>query len=169
MTDRPPGRPPRALVVGVGTEHRSDDRCGLEVARRLRTRLGDRAIVVESSGEPASLLDVWDRATHVVVIDAVRTGAPPGTVVRYEVGAGGLAVPAGVASTHGLSVAEAVALGRALGRLPAHLLLVGIEAGALGMSETMSEPVARALAPAVALVEAELARWETGPPGGPER
>ncbi len=147
------------LVIGVGSEDRADDRCGLEVARIVRAR-GRRTVrVAEAPGDPMTLLDLWQDATHVIVVDAVRSGAPAGTVLRFDAGTRGVPVPGGVASTHGLSIAEAFALARALGRLPAHLTVVGIEVGDLGPSDALTAPVAAAIAPAVDLVEAELARW----------
>jgi hydrogenase maturation protease len=112
-----------ALVVGVGNDWRSDDGAGLEVARRLRAA-GLRA--VEHGGDPTALLDAWDGETEVILVDAVRSGAQPGTVHRLNARARPLPARMFGASTHHLSVAEAVELGRCLGRLPARLDVYGI-------------------------------------------
>ena len=114
---RPDGRPD--LIVGVGNDWRGDDGAGLEVARRLRG--------VEAVGDPAALLDAWDGADHVIVVDAVRSGAAPGTIHRLDPDC--LPAAAALRSTHGAGLAEAIELGRALDRLPARLELYGIEGG----------------------------------------
>jgi hydrogenase maturation protease len=130
-----------ATVVGVGNAWRGDDGAGLELARRLRGLAG--VDVRELDGDPAALLDALAGAGEAIVIDAVRSGAPPGTIHRLDAAA----LPAGLrsASSHALGVAEALALGRALDRLPARLELYGIEAGELAPGAPLSAPVARAV------------------------
>ena len=80
------------------------------------------------SGEATSLLDAWTGQANVVVVDAVRTGDPVGTIHRWA--ATEAAFPrARFASTHGFGVAEAIELARTLGLLPSQLCVYGIEAG----------------------------------------
>ena len=38
----------------------------------------------ELEGDPTSLIDAWDGSEHVIVIDAVCSGAEPGTVHRLD-------------------------------------------------------------------------------------
>jgi hydrogenase maturation protease len=133
------------VVVGVGNDWRGDDAAGLVVARRLR----EAGIpTVEVGGDPAALLDAWAGASHAIVVDAVRSGAAPGTVHRLDAGR----LPDGLraASTHALGLAEAVALARTLGRVPARLEIYGIEAG--------EAEIAAGLTPAVACGVAALGR-----------
>lgn len=61
-------------------------------------------------------------------------------------------------STHGLGVAEAIALGGALGRLPRRLVVIGIEGARFDAGEGLSPEVDRALDHAVALGLEEIAR-----------
>jgi hydrogenase maturation protease len=91
-----------------------------------------------------------------VVIDALQSGNPPGSVQRIEVGPEPLPAPLGATSTHGLSLAQGVALGRSLGRFPRRLVIYGIEAGDLEMGRGMSPAVSRAVDEVVARVELEL-------------
>ena len=60
----------------------------------------------------------WAGADEVVVVDAVRSGAPPGT--RAPLRRAGEPLPPALrgASTHAFGLAEAIELARALGRLP---------------------------------------------------
>ncbi len=148
---------PRALVIGLGAEHRGDDRIGLDVARALRPRARGEFDVAEAPGDASGLLDLWVGRETVVVVDAVRSGSPPGTVRRVELGSSDLPEGPAITSTHGLSLREAVALGRAVGRMPRHLTVVGVEADDLGLRDGLSVPVARALGVAVQAVLLALA------------
>jgi hydrogenase maturation protease len=113
------------LVVGIGTE-RGDDAAGLLAARRLRTA-GTPAAVAELAGDLTALLELWQPDDRVAVVDAVRTGAAPGTVHVLDATTRPLPATMSTASTHALSLADAVELGRALGRLPARIVVYGIE------------------------------------------
>lgn len=118
---------PLPLVIGCGFADRGDDAAGLLVARRLQ-QLGWEA--QEQSGEVAALLLAFDEAgpgRTVILADAVRSGARPGTVLRWDAGLKSLPRESFHRSAHGLGVAEAVELARALGKLPGRLLIYGIE------------------------------------------
>ncbi len=137
--------PTPPLVIGLGNEHRRDDGCGLEVVRTLQRRLGVEARLVEGGDDATDLLDLWEAAGTVYVVDAVRSGRLPGTVHRFEVERGERFTGLPVTSTHGLSLGEAVALGRALGRFPQRLVVFGIEAADVGPGSGLTAPVATAV------------------------
>jgi hydrogenase maturation protease len=157
-TDPPPRAGPPPLVIGLGNEHRGDDRSGLEVVRALRARLGEDARLIEGPEDVTELLALWTPVDRVIVIDAVRSGRAPGTVHRFELADGELPSRLGSTSTHGLTLADAVALARSLGRLPASLTVFGIEAGSVAMGHELSVPVARAVGEVTEAVASELRR-----------
>lgn len=73
------------LVIGIGTPDHGDDAAGLLVAERVRAAASPRTIRVrELIGDQLGLLDLWGDAREVYVINAVRSGAPPGTVYRFD-------------------------------------------------------------------------------------
>lgn len=147
----------RPLVIGLGTDHRGDDQCGLDVVRALREALKGRADVAECSADVTDLLDLWEDVEEAIVVDAVRSGRTPGTVVRFEVP--GTEPPRlGPTSTHGLSLSEAIGLGQALGRFPRRLIVYGIEAGDVTMGARVSATGARGIREAAARVLAEVDR-----------
>jgi len=159
------------VVIGLGTEHRGDDSVGLLVARALRTRLAPPGAVLERSAEGTELLDLWDGRDLVVVVDAVQGGGAPGTVLRFEVGGEPLPAPLSATSTHGISLAQAVALGQTLNRLPRRLVIYGIEASAFAPGSDASPAVAGAVEPVARMVEEEFRRHggldRGATPGGP--
>jgi len=120
------GRSP-TLVIGLGNEYRRDDAVGLVVARRLREAAPESVLVLEETGEGASLLESWQDADTVILIDAVQSGAAPGTVHRLDARAQPIAKKFFRFSTHAFGLAEAVELARALGRLPPRLIVYGVE------------------------------------------
>ena len=117
----------RTLVIGLGNEYRRDDAVGLVVARRLKEAAPASVLVREETGEGASLLESWQDADTVILIDAVQSGAAPGTVHRLDARAQPIAKEFFRFSTHAFGLAEAVELGRALGRLPPRLTVYGVE------------------------------------------
>ena len=132
-------------IIGIGNEWRSDDAAGLEVVRRLR-RLGRPDMkLIEMHGEPAGLLDRWEGDQSVVLVDAVHSGAPPGTIHRFDARSAPVRGDLHRASSHHLSVAEAIELGRVLGRLPRSLELIGIEAAGFEAGRGLAAPVDRAV------------------------
>ncbi|KAA0272463.1 MAG: hydrogenase maturation protease, partial [Acidobacteria bacterium] len=115
------------LLIGLGNELRGDDVAGLLVARAARGREHGGIEIVEAGGEPVDLLAAWEGAGAAVVADAVASGAEPGAVHRLDAAARPLPAAFAAPSTHALGLAEAVELGRALGRLPPRLTVFGIE------------------------------------------
>jgi hydrogenase maturation protease len=133
------------LVLGVGNAFRRDDAAGVLVARGLRAAGLSGVTVREESGEGTSLLEAWEGADEVFVVDAVRSGAPPGTITRFEVPGDTVPVRYFHYSTHAFSVAEAIELGRELGLLPRRLVVVGIEGGEFGAGEDPTPAVRAAV------------------------
>ncbi len=116
-----------AMIVGVGSADRGDDAAGLEAARMLE-RLVPRGMRVESlAGRETILLDLWRAVPFVIVIDAVVSGATPGTVHVVDASDGRLRLGTPPGSSHAFGLAEVIELGRALGQLPERLIVVGIE------------------------------------------
>jgi hydrogenase maturation protease len=128
-------------VIGVGNAYRSDDAVGLAVARALQGRLPNGVDVLEREGEPTSLMDAWKSGESVWLVDAVSSGAVPGTIHRVDASVEPL--PAGFArsSTHHFGLPEAVELARALGRLPERLVVFGIEGASFDTGEALSPEV----------------------------
>jgi hydrogenase maturation protease len=143
-------------VIGVGNRFRGDDAAGLVVARRLRSELPGDVEVLEQEGEPAALIAAWEGARAVWLVDAVGSGAEPGSVHRLE--AAERELPAGLfrASTHALGIADAVELARALDRLPERVVVYGIGGDDFGAGEGLSPRVEAAVDTVVDRVREEV-------------
>jgi hydrogenase maturation protease len=151
----------RVLVVGLGSPDRGDDAVGPRVAAALAQVVSERGLVgihIVEHEDPTALVDLLDPADPagtwdaVVVLDAVRSGAAPGTLTVLDVGLDGADVRSlgaridpGPAGTHGFGLAGAIELARALHRLPQRVAVVGIEAVGFEHGAPLSAPVRAAI------------------------
>jgi len=143
-------------VVCIGNRWRSDDAVGLEVAGRLAGTLPPGVELLEREGEPTALLDAWEGAEALWLVDAVASGAEAGTVHRLDASASELPAELFRASTHHVGLAEAVELARALGRLPGQTIVYGVEGGSFAVGEELSPAVAAAVGPVATAVREEV-------------
>ena len=134
----------RAVVIGIGNGYRSDDGAGLAVAERLHAEAPDLDVVTNEQ-EPLRLIDAWDGADLALVVDAVSSGAEPGTIHRFDATDDFPPVTVFHGSTHAIGVWDAIALARTLGRLPGRVLVYGIEGERFSAAEGLSPAVAAAV------------------------
>ncbi len=149
----------RTLIIGLGNPLVTDDSVGLRVAAELRCRLAGHpdVEVVEDYWGGLRLMEQMVGYDRAIVIDAICSGAPPGTIHHLAIGD----MPTQrSASSHDMSLPIALTLGRQAGlRLPQDeaILLVGIEADdILNFGETCTPAVAAAVSRAAADVLAVL-------------
>ncbi len=152
----------QTIVLGLGNPLLTDDSVGLRVIESLRPALSGLEGVELAEDYRGGLrlmerLIGYDRA---IIIDAQRSGAPPGTVsllpsegrpTRH------------VSSTHDLDLWTALELGRRAGaRLPSprDIRIVAVEAAEVELfGEECTPAVAAAISRASELVRSLLAEW----------
>jgi hydrogenase maturation protease len=147
----PDGRPAvnaSAVVIGIGNSFRRDDGIGPAVAAEIARRGLPGIRVLRCAAEPTAILDAWEGATRVVLIDAAVDGIP-GRVRRCAVEE--LALSAAV-SSHDLSLRQTVELGRALGGVPDSVNVVSVDVADTGHGEGLTPAVRAALPEAVRAV-----------------
>jgi hydrogenase maturation protease len=156
------------LIVGFGNPLVADDGAGPRVIELLvGGGLPSGARAEDGGSDSLRLFSLWQGEDEIWLVDAVRTGAPPGTIVRRtheEV----LAAPQRHATVHLLSLPESL---RWLALTYPELAAVryrfwGIEAGRLVLERRLSEGVERAVTALAAEVRQELTergtRFERG-------
>lgn len=127
----------KTRIIGCGNRQRMDDGAGVLVAQRLR-ELGIPAEI--QSGGAFELMAGWERDEQVILIDAVMTGAPVGTIHGWE-GSPPHLPHAQHFSSHGFGLAEAFRLGQILNCLPKRITVYGIEGDRFGLGEQVSPEV----------------------------
>jgi hydrogenase maturation protease len=152
------------LIVGVGNAYRRDDGAGLAAAARLAEAAGAPVALHDGLGDGTALLETWRGAETVILLDATRSGAPAGTVHRLDGAPEAVARRAADphASTHALGLADAIALGAVLRRLPRRLVIIGIEGSCFEHGVGLSPAVGRAVTAAVDAGLQEVARARSG-------
>lgn len=146
------------LILGLGNELIGDDAVGVRVARTLGRLALPEGVAVEARPalglELVELLGAWER---IVIVDAMRTGRPPGTCTTLEIEE--LAALAQRPScSHSFGVVELLALARRLApeASAAKLTIIGVEARAMDRFGTALSDEVRAALPVA--VDAVLAR-----------
>jgi hydrogenase maturation protease len=143
------------VVVGVGNAYRGDDGAGLAVAESVRGRLPAGVEVVTCEQEASRVIDAIEGREAAVLVDASSSGAPPGTIHRFDASTNGVPARSFRSSTHAFGVGEAVELARALGKLPGIVVVYGVEGETFAAGEGLSASVAAAIEPAAEAVLGE--------------
>jgi len=153
----------RRVVIGIGNPDRGDDAAGRAVARRLQGVVRRGVAVLEQGGETTALLAALEDAVEAFLVDACASGATPGTVHRFDAAEMSLPAASFALSSHGIGLAEAVELARALGQLPPRCIVYAIEGQSFDKGAPLSPVVASAVEAVALHLGAEIAACSTAP------
>lgn len=150
------------IIIGIGQSLRGDDGAGLAAVqlwqRLYASSANHDSVRVELAELPGlGLLDMLLGADAAILVDAVCSGEKPGKL--HLIREGDLAAfETGSNSAHGLGVAETLAIGRRLypEEMPDPVVIIGIEAGEMGVGGMLSPEVCQALPQAAGWVEQQL-------------
>lgn len=156
-TDNDNCRQQRVLILGVGNVLLTDEGVGVRTLKELERRYAFSCDVELLDGGTAGielLRHIQDR-DHIFIIDAMKCGQPPGTVVRVE----GNDVPTAFLtriSPHQLGLSDLLAAAMLTDDLPGNLVLFGVEPDNLDPGLDLSEPVEKCLGKLIEAVVGEL-------------
>lgn len=143
-------------VIGIGNEYRGDDALGLLVVRKLAERKLAGIEIIEASGEGTELIELMKDAPAAILVDAARSGAAAGTILRFEMGNSPLPGNFSAHSTHAFGIAEALEMARALNQLPPRLIVFGIEGQNFELGSEMSQEIRMGIEHAVDMISSEI-------------
>jgi hydrogenase maturation protease len=147
------------LVLGLGNVLCGDDGVGAVAVHLLerRYRVPDGVQVLDGGTLGLSLLPLVEQAQVAILVDAIRTDDPPGSLVRIE---GDDVAPAVASrlSVHQVGVMDLLEAARWRGRLPPRLVLLGIVPQSLELGVRRTSAVEAALPSLVESVVAEARR-----------
>lgn len=151
------------LVLGIGNILLQDEGLGIHALERLNQDYCVPATIrlMDGGVMGLDLLPYLEDLSFLLVIDAVETGQPPGTLVRLE----GDAIPAALAlkmSMHQAGLQELLATSRLQGKSPSKVVLWGMEPANVDWGVDLSSPVADGLDALVQAVIGELRDWGAG-------
>ena len=147
----------RTLVLGLGNILLRDEGVGVRVVEALAERyvLPAEVEVVDGGTAGMDLLNTVAGCDHLLICDAVRTGGPPGSMVKL-VGAQVPALFQTRCSPHQLGLSDLLATLTLTGEAPATLTLIGIVPTDLGLGLELSDEAAEAAGRAVEELAVEL-------------
>jgi hydrogenase maturation protease len=156
--DGTPDRSPNVLVLGAGNILLSDEGIGVRVVEALQQRyqVPEGVEILDGGTCGMDLLDVIAGRDHLILVDAVNTGSPPGTIVRLKDDE----LPAVFrtkSSPHQLGLQDVLALLRLLDQAPAHVTVIGVQPASLDLGLELTPLIAARLDEMLTMVIAELA------------
>ncbi len=152
------------VIIGMGNPLLSDDGVGIAVAHAVaeRLKLYMKLTVTELHTGGIRLMEAMAGFKRAVVVDAMLSGATPGTVRRFD--PNDFINTKNTFSSHDTDFATAYDLGRMVGvPLPEQVSFWGIEAREFDLfGERFTDEVAAAVPEAVDRISAQITEWEGG-------
>ena len=148
----------RILVIGVGNLLRTDDGVGVHVVKGLND-LHLEVDTLDAAMGSVEILDAMRGYDRVIIVDAIETGAKPGTIFRVNLTKG--EEPPVVTHSHGTDLITTLRLGRQLygDEMPGEIILLAVEAE--DTTTISDEPTSKVLAAVQETIKAILALLST--------
>ena len=143
------------LVLGLGNMLLSDEGVGIKALEELQRRYDCSSAVqiIDGGTIGLELLPYFEGRSHILIIDAVKTGKKPGTIVKIE------DPPAYFrtrTSPHQIGLADVMGVAAITDILPRDITLFGIEPKQISTGLDLSTEVAQNVSRLVDMVAAEL-------------
>ena len=147
----------RIVVLGVGNILLSDEGIGVRTVEKL---LRDYALppeveMIDGGTSAMEMLEDLGHADHLIIVDAVRSGKPPATIVRMA----GADVPVFFRtklSPHQVGLSDVLATLVLMGEQPGSTTVIGVEPQSLALGMALTSAVAEQLPQVVQMVKDEL-------------
>ena len=150
--------PRRVVVLGIGNTLLADEGVGVHAALALQQdwRLPDGVEVIDGGTAGMELLGPLAGADLLLVLDAVKSGRPPATMVMLE-GDEVSAFFRAKLSQHQVSICDVLASLEFAGDPPKDLVLIGVEPESLELGTELTPTIAAKVPEMVAAAVAQLA------------
>jgi hydrogenase maturation protease len=153
---------PRIAVLGLGNPMRADDAVGMLALEAMGTdpRLSAEVRLIEGGTLGLDLLHPLEGVTHLLALDAIDGGAPPGTLLRFA-GERIADLPA-AKSVHLLGFTDLIGAMRLTGNVPGEIVVLGVQPERIAWGTELSSTVAAAVPPLLDAAFSQLGAWEAG-------
>lgn len=152
----------RIVVLGVGNLLMGDEGLGIRCVEAVEKQpLPANVRCIDGGTSTHELLEDLENLDALVILDAVASGQPAGTLVRLE----GDAIPSAFSnkmSPHQHGINDLLATLKFLDRAPRRVVLIGVEPQIMELSMELSPLVLGVLPAMVALVSKEVAALNAG-------
>jgi hydrogenase maturation protease len=148
--------PQKIVVLGVGNLLLSDEGIGVHVANELmKMNLPPEVTVVEGGTDGFRLIDIITEADRLIVVDAVKGGATPGSVYRFDINEVHSCPSGFKTSVHQIGILEVINLSGLIGKTP-NTTVIGVEPKSLEISMELSPEIKAKIPKIIELVLEEL-------------
>jgi hydrogenase maturation protease len=148
--------PPKIVILGVGNLLLSDEGVGVHVANELmKMDLPPEVSVVEGGTDGFRLLNVITEADRLIVIDAVKGGADPGSIYRFDIDDVRNCPSGFKTSVHQIGILEVIDLSELIGKKP-HTTIIGIEPKSIEMGMELTPEIKSKVPRIIELIFEEL-------------
>lgn len=147
----------RAVVLGIGNTILTDEAAGVRAVELLEKsyNIPDNVLVIDGGTSGMEMIEDLSNLDFLIVIDVVKTGAAPGTVVRIA----GDEIPVFFRrklSPHQIGLPDVLASLELLDTMPKEILVLGVEPISLELGMEMTATVAAKVPQLVRMAVAEL-------------
>ena len=143
----------KTLVIGSGNLLRSDDGVGIQVIEALRSAHDITGIDLLEAVSGIDIIGAVQGYDKVIIVDAIQSGAPSGTVHEFSLDALG---DPGAFSSHGMDFASLIKLGRGIypGKMPEDITVLAVEAkDVMTISDTCTPKVTEAVEKVIGMIK----------------
>ena len=153
----------RTLILGIGNTLLTDEGVGVHVVRHLVASHADEPDVTFLDGGTLSFTLAGDIADHegLIVIDAARLDAPPGTVRCFEEAEMDRYLGRPKMSVHEVGLSDLMDMARLSDTMPQRRALIGIQPASLELGSEPSPVVEAAVLEAARVALDRARRWHT--------
>ncbi len=141
-----------SLVVGVGNLLCTDDGVGIHVIERLDA-LHRGVETIDAAMGSIEIIEAMRGYDRAIIVDAIQTGADPGTIHRVNLAAG--EKPPRLTHSHGTDIITTIQLGYRLyaGEMPREITLIAVEAeNTTTISDKLTPMVEKAVAEVINII-----------------
>lgn len=147
----------KTVVLGIGNLIMQDEGVGVRVVETLQRdhEMPEGVTVVDGGTAAMEMLDELSDLDHLIVVDAINAGKPPGTLLRIE----GEDVPSFFRtrlSPHQIGLPDVLASLEFLGAQPKKMVILGVQPQTMELGMELTPVVAARVPDLVNQVLAEL-------------
>jgi len=144
-------------IFAVGNPFYGDDGVGAAVLEEIRRcEVFPGAELIDVHTDALALLDHLALGEKNVVVDAAQMGLEPGAAVGFRPDEVGMKIKSDHLSMHGFGLAETFDLAGRLDKMPADVLIVGVEPARIEINQGLSDVVKEAVPHVISIIQAEV-------------
>lgn len=145
----------KIVILGIGNLLLSDEGVGVHLANELmKMDFPPNVSVIEGGTGGFCLLNVITEADRLIVIDAVKGGAAPGSIYRFDI-KDLHTPPVSFTSIHQIGILEVINLSGLIGKTP-QTTIIGIEPKSMEIGMELSSEIKAKIPDIIKLIQEEI-------------